>query len=129
MSPSKTQNYDSVATDLEALTQLNLEYIRSVDHRDVDWFDRHLSADFLNANPDCSIVERADFLKQIARGAGVSNIEAEDVRIKVIGNLGLIQARTSYKKPDGAPGHGRYTDIWTKVGGRWICVGAHVNRY
>ena len=70
--------------DLEALTQLNLEYIRSVNHRDVDWFDRYLSADFLNANPDCSIVDRADFLKQIARGAGVSNIEAEDVRIKVI---------------------------------------------
>ena len=128
MSQAKTHRTEN-AGDVETLTRLNLEYIRSVDHRDIDWFDRHLSADFLNANPDCSIVERADFLKQIARGAGVSNIEAEDVRIKVIGNLGLIQARTSYKKPDGAAGRGRYTDIWVLRQGHWLCVSAHFNRF
>jgi ketosteroid isomerase-like protein len=114
--------------DLEVLKQLNLEYVRAVEEANVSWFDRHLAPDFMNSNPDASIVDRAGFLAQIARGSGVTDIRAEDVLIRIIGDLGIIHARTTYKTPAGKPGSGRYTDIWSRRQGRWVCVAAHVAR-
>jgi ketosteroid isomerase-like protein len=52
----------------------------------------------------------------------------EDVRIQVVGDIGIIHARTAYTKPDGQAGTGRYTDIWWRADGRWRCVSAHVTR-
>jgi ketosteroid isomerase-like protein len=110
------------------LTDLNRHYIRSVQESDVRWFDEHLSDDFLNSNPDGSLVDRAGFLKQIAPPCPVKEIEIEDVRIRILGEVALIHARTTYLRPDGQRGTGRYTDIWERRRGRWLCVAAHVTR-
>jgi hypothetical protein len=42
--------------------------------------------------------------------------------------VALIHARTTYTKEDGRAGAGRYTDIWQRRDGRWLCVAAHVTR-
>jgi len=111
--------------DLEAL---NANYIRSVAESDVAWFDQNLSDDFLNSNPDGSIVDRAGFLKQIAKPFPFSGLGIEDVRIRGLADTAIIHARTKYRKADGQPGAGRYTDIWMRRDGRWQCVAAHVTR-
>ena len=95
---------------------------------DVRWFDAHLSDDFVNSNPDCSLVDRAGFLAQIGRGSTVRNLGIEDVRIRILGEVALIHARTTYTKADGQPGAGRYTDVWAHRRGRWLCVAANVTR-
>lgn len=118
----------SDAKDFETLHELNRLYIRSVQTSDVRWFDEHLSGDFLNSNPDGSLVDRAGFLKQIAPPCPVANLDIEDVRLRLIGDVAIIHARTVYKKPDGQPGAGRYTDIWARRDGRWLCLAAHVTR-
>jgi ketosteroid isomerase-like protein len=116
------------AGDLAVLDELNAAYVRSVDKADVRWFDENLTADFLNTNPDGTLVDRAAFLAQIGRGSTVTDIRPEDVRIRLMGDFAVIHARTVYRKPDGQPGAGRYTDIWARRDGRWLCVGAHVSR-
>ena len=116
------------AHDLETLQQLNLGYIRSVRTSDVRWFDENLGEDFMNSNPDGSFVDRAGFLAQIARPCPVSNVDAEDVRITVLGDVAIIHARTVYNKPDGQAAAGRYTDVWSRRQGRWLCVSADVTR-
>ena len=119
-------------TEIEAhratLAKLNRDYIRSVDEADVAWFDAHLAQDFLNTNPDGSLIDRADFLAQIGRGSTVRNIREHDVVIRIFGPHAIIHARTSYQKPDGSEGGGRYTDDWHLIDGRWQCVSAHVAR-
>ncbi|HLS87978.1 MAG TPA: nuclear transport factor 2 family protein [Burkholderiales bacterium] len=114
--------------DLEALEALNRHYIRSVQESDTEWFDRHLAPDFLNSNPDGTLVDRARFLEQIAPPCPVKRLAAEDVRIRLFGDMALIHARTTYLRADGQPGAGRYTDIWARQAGRWVCVAAHVTR-
>ena len=116
------------ADDLDTLQELNRNYIRSVRMSDVRWFEENLAQDFLNTNPDGSLVDRAGFLAQIARQGAVSNLEAEDVHVRMLGEVAIIHARTTYKKPDGEAGAGRYTDIWACRHGRWLCVAAHVTR-
>ena len=116
------------ASDVDTLLELNKHYIRSVRESDVRWFDENLSEDFVNSNPDCTLVDRAGFLAQIAKPSAAKNIQCEDVRIRMLGDVALIHARTTYIKPDGQPGAGRYTDVWAKRKGRWVCVAANVTR-
>ena len=114
--------------DIETLQSLNAEYIRSVQESDVARFDELLSKDFLNSNPDGSIVDRAGFLKQIAPPAAISNLSAHDVRIRLMGDFAIIHGKTTYKKRDGQTGAGSYTDVWARRDGNWLCVAAHVTR-
>ncbi|OQW56366.1 MAG: DUF4440 domain-containing protein [Proteobacteria bacterium SG_bin9] len=115
--------------ELEILHDLNRNYLRAVEEADVKWFDENLSDDFLNSNPDGSIVDRAGFLAQIGKGSTVKNIVGSDIRIRLLGDFAFIHARTDYVKlADGTKGFGRYTDIWWNRGGRWLCVSAHVTR-
>lgn len=115
-------------TDLETLTALNLDYVASVQRSDTKRFDEILSDDFLNTNPDGALVDRAGFLAQIAPKAKITDLTCHDVNIRVMGDFAIIHARTSYTLPDGRPGSGRYTDIWARRDGKWLCVAAHVAR-
>jgi ketosteroid isomerase-like protein len=58
----------------------------------------------------------------------VSNLEAHDVRIRILGDIAIIHARTTYIQPDGRAGAGRYTDVWARRKGLWLCVSAQVTR-
>jgi ketosteroid isomerase-like protein len=111
-----------------ALQALNRNYVRSVDEDDVAWFEANLAADFCNTNPDGTFIAREAFLAQIGRGSSVKNIREHDVVIRILGDFAIIHARTSYQKPDGTQGAGRYTDDWQHRDGRWQCVSAHVSR-
>ena len=110
------------------LGDLNEGYVGSVARSDVGWFERHLTADFLNTNPDGSLVDKAGFLKQIAPPAKIKDLACSDVNVRIMGDFAIIHARTTYSYLDGRPGQGRYTDIWARRDGRWLCVAAQVAR-
>ena len=115
-------------SDHDILMALNTDYINSVQHSDVKRFDEILSADFYCSNPDGTLVDRAAFLQQTARPVPITNLRAEGVLIRIMNDTAIIHARTRYLKPDGTEGSGRYTDVWMRQSGRWLCVSAHVTR-
>src|SRR5436305_1572807 len=98
--------------DIQTLEQLNRGYVQDAGASDVRWFDANLAPEFANGNSDGSFSDRAAFLAFIGKPSALANLRAEDVRIQVVGDIGIIHARTAYTKPDGQPGAGRYTDIW-----------------
>ena len=122
------QTDTTVSTDIAILHALNEEYIRSVQHSDVERFDEILAADFCCSNPDGSLVDRAGFLRQTANLVTISGLQAHDVIVRLFGDVAIIHARTTYTLPDGQPGAGRYTDCWARIDGRWLAVSAHVTR-
>ena len=115
-------------SDLEALLALNDDYIRSVQNGDVRRFDEILADDFLCSNPDGSLVDKAGFLAQTARPVTVRGLAAEDVKVRVLGDIAIIHARTRYTTAEGERRNGRYTDVWARRDGRWLAVSAHVTR-
>ena len=134
-------------SDHDILTGLNADYINAVQRSDVKRFDEILAADFYCSNPDGSLVDRAAFLRQTAQPVAIKNLCAEDVLIRILssahdlvrepgstsrdhaqGDTAFIHARTAFNRPDGSAGAGRYTDVWMKENGRWLCVSAHVTR-
>ncbi|MBN9003783.1 MAG: nuclear transport factor 2 family protein [Rhizobiales bacterium] len=117
-----------MSNDIDALTQLNKDYVDSVQNGDVKRFDEILAQDFYCSNPDKSLVDRAGFLKQTAVPVTIKNLTAHDVKIRILGNFAIIHATTSYTTADGKDANGRYTDCWAKQNGRWLAVSAHVSR-
>ncbi|HTR86903.1 MAG TPA: nuclear transport factor 2 family protein [Reyranella sp.] len=117
-----------MSSDLETLERLNRDYIAAVQNGDVKRFSEILSHDFLNTNPDGSLVDRAGFLKQIAQPAKIRGLTCGDVNIRLMGDFAIIHARTTYTSLEGKPGQGRYTDIWARQNGQWVCVAAQVAR-
>lgn len=115
-------------SDLDALLALNDDYIRSVQNGDVRRFGEILADDFLCSNPDGSLVDKAGFLAQTARPATVRGLSAEDVKVRVLGDIAIIHARTRYTTAEGERRNGRYTDVWARRDGRWLAVSAHVTR-
>jgi ketosteroid isomerase-like protein len=118
----------NAAGDLDMLLDLNRDYILSVQNSDVGRFDEILANDFLCSMPDGTIVDRREFLKRTAVPVTIANLEAHDVNVRVLGDVAIIHARTTFTHADGRPGSGRYTDIWARRDGRWLCVAAHVTR-
>lgn len=114
--------------DLDALRALDTAYVRSVQEGDVRRFEEILADDFLCSNPDGSLIDRKQFLEQTARPVTIRDLSAEDVRIRLLGEVAIIHARTSYTTAEGERRHGRYTDVWARRGGRWLAVSAHVTR-
>jgi ketosteroid isomerase-like protein len=115
-------------SDLDQLTALNRDYIHSVQHSDVRRFEKILADDFLCSNPDGTLIDRAAFLRQTAQPVSIRNLEAHDVNVRLMCGFAIIHARTRYTLPDGRQAAGRYTDVWARRGGEWLCVSAHVTR-
>lgn len=129
------------ADDTEQLLSLNQAYIDSVQNSDTRRFDDILAPDFFCSHPDGSLVDREQFLLQTARPVAITGLAAEDVLIRLFAggrelspeeeanaDFAIIHARTTFIKPDGSAGAGRYTDVWAKRDGHWLAVSAHVTR-
>ena len=117
-----------IQSDLEVLTSLNRDYIQSVQDGDVQRFEEILADDFLCSNPDGSLVDKNQFLAQTARPVTITGLEAQDVKVRILGDVAIIHARTSYTTAHGTQRYGRYTDVWARRNGKWLAVSAHVTR-
>jgi ketosteroid isomerase-like protein len=115
-------------SDLETLTALNRDYIHAVQHGDVRRFEEILAEDFRCSNPDGSLVDRSGFLAQTAQPVTISGLATEDVQVRILGDVAIVHARTSYTTASGEHRNGRYTDVWARRGGTWLAVSAHVTR-
>jgi hypothetical protein len=116
------------ASDLETLTRLNDDYIQSVQHSNVARFREILADDFLATMADGTLLDRSQFLESTAKPSMVTNLAAHDVNIRLMNDVAIIHARTTYTLPGGGVGNGRYTDVWARRNGRWLAVAAHVTR-
>jgi len=114
--------------DLDELTRLNQDYINSVQYSDVKRFNAILSDDFLCSLPDASLLDRKAFLEYSAKPVTITNLQAYEVNVRLMGDFAIIHARTSYTAVDGTTSGGRYTDVWARRNGKWLAVSAHVTR-
>jgi ketosteroid isomerase-like protein len=126
--PLQSPRETEMPTDREILEALNRDYIDSVQNSDVRRFEQILADEFYCSNPDGSLVDRPGFLRQTAPKVSISGLTASDVMIRIVGDVAIIHARTSYTTADGRAGYGRYTDVWARRAGTWLAVSAHVTR-
>jgi len=119
----------SMESDIETLLELNRQYVRAAQESDTAWYADHLADDYRASNPDGSLLDRAGFLARMARPYPGSQAQTVDPRIRILGDVALVHAGLRWRKPDGSVGTGRYTDIYARRDGRWLCVSAHFNAH
>jgi ketosteroid isomerase-like protein len=119
---------NQAGSDLDVLTKLNADYISSVQNGDVRRFTEILADDFLCSMADGSLVDRKRFLELTAQPVTIKNLTASDVNIRLLGDVAIVHAATSFMTADGKASTGRYTDVWQRRGGTWLAVSAHVTR-
>ena len=90
-----------MSNDIDALTALNRDFVASAQNSDVSRFDEILAPEFYCSNPDKSLVDRATFLEQTAQPVVIKNLQAHDVKIRIMGDFAIIHAAFSYTTPDG----------------------------
>lgn len=114
------------ADDLRALAELNAAYLASDQNSDVGRYREILAHDFTASLPDYQLYDREQFLELIAAPRPFTDLEAQDVRIRLLGDFAIIHAAMTFRTRDGALHRGRYTDDWHRRGGKWLCVAANV---
>src|SRR5215467_4026341 len=120
---------DASNNDLEVLLELNRNYVRSALESDVRWYAENLSEDFYITAPDGALLNREAFLKRMANPYPGTEAEAVDVMVRILGDVAIIHSGYRDKRLTGEIGHGRYTDIYERRNGRWLCVAAHFMRF
>ena len=118
----------TTATDLDLLRDLNQSYLDSVRTGDVARFSELLAEDIHCSTPDGVLLDKTQFLARTAGPRTLERLAGEDVRIRVLGDVAIIHAATTFTTLSGQEGRGRYTDDWQKRNGTWVCVSAHVTR-
>ena len=79
--------------------------------------------DFLCTMADGSLLDRAQFISGVAKATKLPSLAAHDVNIRLIGDVAIIHARTTFKLPDGTsedrPLHRHLGEAgWAVAGGR-----------
>jgi hypothetical protein len=129
MQKAASKDSDAVDLDREILFELNRNYVRSALESDVCWYAENLSEDFYITAPDGALLDRAAFLKRMGNPYPGTEAEAVDVMIRILGDVAIIHSGYRDTKLTGETGYGRYTDIYERRNGRWLCVAAHFMRF
>lgn len=119
----------NLENDIAVLTALNQNYLISYRTGDSEWFDDNLTEDFRETAPDGTILDKEAFLQKIRTRAGGDDqgVSAGELEIRLFGDLAIVHAYPVTPLPGGeVQKGGRYTDVYYKVSGRWLCVTAHL---
>jgi ketosteroid isomerase-like protein len=115
-------------TDDARLRTLNEQYIGASLAGDVEWYNTHLTPDFVCIDSDGSVLDKTAFLAKTAKGSELAEYKLHDVNVRIYGDVGLIRATGLWKAKSGAPGVSRYIDIYVRDGSDWKAVSAQITR-
>ena len=124
---------DRGGDDHDVLKDLNENYVRAFREADVDWYDAHLTRDYVVINSDGSMDDRAAGLAAFSRPVFAEHMRSfpvDKVRIRRFDDVAFIHAENAFEFKDGRKGINRYTDVWQRQArGEWRCVAAHITTF
>jgi uncharacterized protein (TIGR02246 family) len=121
---------DPEGEDLDVLEKLNDSYVQAFRDSNASWYDKHLAPDYVVIYPDGSYHDRNGALANFARPMFATHMKSfslDKVKIRRFGDVALIHAENVAELKNGRQATSRYTDIWHKQDGRWLCIAAHIN--
>src|SRR5262245_6833786 len=114
--------------DHATLRQLNQEYVDAFMNADVEWYREHLADDFEVIESDGSVLNKAEFLSNTAKGPDVTEYSLQNVNVRIFGEVGLVRATGLWTGRNGFQGLSRYTDIYLKTANGWKAISAQITR-
>lgn len=115
-------------SDRATLERLNQQYVDAFMNSDVEWYQEHLDDDFVVIESDGSVLNKAQFLVNTAKGPDVADYTLQEVSVRIYGNAALIQATGFWTGKDGSKGMSRYIDVYVRTDEDWKTVSAQITR-
>ena len=120
----------SQSRDIEELKKLNEAWITSYPKKDTTTIGKILAPDFSLVNPFGNKFTRNDILgSAIKNEGGLISANVETVEVRLVGNVGLVNAVARFVNVDQGKevtSRTNYLDVYEKRNGRWVAVAAHV---
>jgi hypothetical protein len=116
--------------DIGILRQMNLDLTNSAIAKDTAVQSRIFADDMLLTNPAGETYNKQQLLKRLITSQALISGKVDSVSIRVIGNIGLVNAKVSFVfAADGKTQTGQtcYLDVFEKRKGRWYEIAAHVS--
>jgi ketosteroid isomerase-like protein len=114
------------SNDEQAIRELNAGYVRAFMNSDADWYDRHLTPDFMCILTNGSVVDRATFLANAGKPHTTVSYDLSELGIRVHGDVALVTALGTWTRKDGSSGRTRYIDVWVRKDRGWKAVSAQL---
>ena len=115
-------------SDRATLERLNQEYVDAFMNADVEWYREHLADDFVVIESDGSVLNKAEFLTNTAKGPDVVDYKLQEVNVRIYVSVALVQATGLWTGKNGAKGMSRYIDVYVRTGAEWKAVSAQITR-
>jgi ketosteroid isomerase-like protein len=112
--------------DEDVIRELNAGYVRAFLKSDADWYDRHLTPDFMCILTSGAVVDRATFVENARKPHTVVSYDLSEVKVRQHGDVALVSALGSRKRKDGTTGKTRYVDVWVRKNGQWKAISAQL---
>ena len=114
------------SNDEQAIRELNAGYVRAFMNSDADWYDQHLTPDFVCILTNGTVVDRATFLANAGKPHTTLSYDLSELGIRVHGDVALVTALGTWTRKDGSTGRTRYIDVWVRKDGAWKAVSAQL---
>lgn len=105
------------------------EYTRGIRTGNTRLLDDVWAPGFVDTDAAGHLATKPQELAKIAHArARIVALDVDDERTALYGDTAIVTERFHVRyELDGKPGSetGRATDVWVKLGGRWMCVAAH----
>jgi len=115
-----------VGNDEDTIRELNAGYVRAFMNSDAEWYDRHLTADFMCILTSGAVVDRSTFLENAKKPHTTISYDLSEITIRVHGDVALVSALGTWERKDGTKGRTRYVDVWVRKDGSWKAVSAQL---
>ena len=115
-------------SDEDVIRELNAGYVRAFLTSDADWYDRHLTPDFMCILTTGAVVDRATFLENARKPHTVVTYDLSEIHVRQHGDVALVSALGSWRRKDGTTGRTRYVDVWVRKDGAWKAVSAQLTQ-
>lgn len=113
-------------TDEATIRELNAGYVRAFMTSDADWYDQHLTPDFMCILTSGATVDRQTFLHNARKPHTVIRYDLSETGVRVHGDVALVTALGTWERQDGTTGRTRYIDVWVRKDGTWKAVSAQL---
>lgn len=122
----------STDTDEQMIIKSQEEWADALVNRDFSVIDRVVAPDWQITLPDGTVSTKAQVDADMKSGVIVfESFKIDDLKVRVDGNtaiaFGLETEKSSYKGED-TSGQYRYTDIYVKRDGKWLCIATHMSK-
>lgn len=123
----------STANDLtQCLEALNRRWMESYVNGDVAYLEQYLAEEYVSTFPDGAVLDMKGAIHALLSGAvALHEMRASEMTVRVYGDAAVITEESTIKarvKGRDESGQFRFTDVWIRLGERWLAVASQVTR-